>query len=602
MAAAGRQLEEMEENISGDFDSLAEDDGVRRVLGLPPSSKRRRFKPRPSGYTAAPKNTPGTPSSELNPPTNDSASLRPEEIPQIAVTPSTPMPASNPGPAESQGLSLAAFGAIQRYGEWLEEDPAGPGNGEEVFSWSSPLAGLLSQNNTVPGDTQAYAPSSRLLQSPDARHVPDSLVVGGQESSTADQQGNTQVPSATEASPEWPSDGRPRRYRNQEIDGFPSSTEELPANISLEDICRLYPNHLIGHHLRPFIREGWTAQMMWDAQNDSAKGTGAIKRPWNKYEHRILKEKKLMDEEGETARQNQRANSSQHSPGANVQGLVSVMGNNQRETLGAQPANPYQSATFGTGSPQHANDGASVPVEERRAKLRTLLSQELENQGRLIAMRFLNDDPRWNLESRQVRGQRIDEEWIRRAKRLEMTFALNHDIDIEGITSDRNSVKGLLARLKAMVAALSTGTASSAAGTTSSGNLLSKDEKDLQEMKTQLGVLRGWTTEWREQLGGRLRSTPAATGGKVLSSTQQQQSSHDALQNPNAGQHQSSQQTYASATIIACGVSGAPAGQPDLQTAGSLAANDDHQPSALPPADDFSYERLLEEDDVQGLE
>ena len=93
----------------------------------------------------------------------------------------------------------------------------------------------------------------------------------------------------------------PRRIKfhgQNEIKSFPARREALPPNLTLEQICWNYPNHLIGARLRPFIEAGWTATMMWDAMQDSAKGTSAKKRPWNKLEHRLLNEMKRMANAG----------------------------------------------------------------------------------------------------------------------------------------------------------------------------------------------------------------------------------------------------------------------------------------------------------------
>src|SRR5690349_9536693 len=44
-----------------------------------------------------------------------------------------------------------------------------------------------------------------------------------------------------------------KRQRLADVSGFPPRNVPLPIGLSLEDICRNYPNHLIGDGLNPFI-------------------------------------------------------------------------------------------------------------------------------------------------------------------------------------------------------------------------------------------------------------------------------------------------------------------------------------------------------------
>ncbi|ETN46106.1 uncharacterized protein HMPREF1541_00290 [Cyphellophora europaea CBS 101466] len=47
--------------------------------------------------------------------------------------------------------------------------------------------------------------------------------------------------------------------------GYDSSREILPAGLSLEEICELYPNHVWGEMLRIFLSEGWTGASIFEA-------------------------------------------------------------------------------------------------------------------------------------------------------------------------------------------------------------------------------------------------------------------------------------------------------------------------------------------------
>lgn len=43
-----------------------------------------------------------------------------------------------------------------------------------------------------------------------------------------------------------------------ELPNYPKSSEVIPVDVSLEGICKNYPNHLFGVHLDPFIQRKWT--------------------------------------------------------------------------------------------------------------------------------------------------------------------------------------------------------------------------------------------------------------------------------------------------------------------------------------------------------
>ncbi|EXJ81820.1 hypothetical protein A1O1_07885 [Capronia coronata CBS 617.96] len=64
-------------------------------------------------------------------------------------------------------------------------------------------------------------------------------------------------------------------------DEYPASDEILPARLSLEEICRLYPNHVWGSMLRIFMAESWTAEGIWQALPAGYRHAEANTRPWN---------------------------------------------------------------------------------------------------------------------------------------------------------------------------------------------------------------------------------------------------------------------------------------------------------------------------------
>lgn len=48
-----------------------------------------------------------------------------------------------------------------------------------------------------------------------------------------------------------------RAHRN--FRDFPLASEPFPADFTLRELCRKYPNHLLGDNLIPFMQAGWTA-------------------------------------------------------------------------------------------------------------------------------------------------------------------------------------------------------------------------------------------------------------------------------------------------------------------------------------------------------
>ncbi len=102
-------------------------------------------------------------------------------------------------------------------------------------------------------------------------------------------------------------DNRPRtRYRLRIREGragndawkrYRPANATIPAGLTLEDICRRYPNHVWGTGLRLFEAEGWKAKRIWDALPPDGRNEGAGIRPWNYLQARVGREKKALYEE-----------------------------------------------------------------------------------------------------------------------------------------------------------------------------------------------------------------------------------------------------------------------------------------------------------------
>ena len=66
-----------------------------------------------------------------------------------------------------------------------------------------------------------------------------------------------EIPQPRPGAQERRDDNEPRVYR--ELPSFPSFDNPIPAEASIEEICKHYPNHLRGSYLNAFIQYRWTA-------------------------------------------------------------------------------------------------------------------------------------------------------------------------------------------------------------------------------------------------------------------------------------------------------------------------------------------------------
>ncbi|KIW14213.1 hypothetical protein PV08_06994 [Exophiala spinifera] len=87
------------------------------------------------------------------------------------------------------------------------------------------------------------------------------------------------------------------RAGNDAWRGYPPATRVIPARLTLEEICRWYPNHVWGTGLRLFASEGWKAKRIFENLPANARNHGAGSRPWNYLQARVLREKKALYEE-----------------------------------------------------------------------------------------------------------------------------------------------------------------------------------------------------------------------------------------------------------------------------------------------------------------
>lgn len=621
LAATARRLERMEQNIFGESDELAEDDDIRRQLGLPLIPKRRRIGPRSSREPVASSSTSHALTFGGDVTRRGPVPLQLQRVVPGAGTSLMPESATSSVSAESQGVSQAELDAAQRYGRWLEEDEPVRQLGDNELFGSSTLAEPLDQGGAPTFGVPAYTQTSQVEQSSPEHGLQSLQSHPRHESPAPHRRSNVRLPSADERAPrresrkEQPTTRRGRKQGPPEIAGFPPHTQDLPADISLEDMCRLYPHHLFGPHLRQFIRENWTGQMIWDAMDDRAKDTGAAVRPWNKLEHRIIKERNIMADEERAARKSaKRAKVSKQSPGSYAQGRrmasSAFLTHNaqppfiQREVNRAQLTHPYPGATSGAALLQPGSFGFDTAVsgEERMRRVRDAMSTEVRNQATIMMEFLARDDPEWRMRSSEEQGHRAEAEWTRRARRQERTFGIDHGLDTDRLSIEPTSTSGMLRRMKLMLAASSPRTDTLTADANSSGAASSDIERLIEVERMQLEMLQDWTLQLREQLQERSRQSSGTVSESVLRSYQQQQIPLDPRLNAYANPYQSPYQGFTSGSMSAADISSTPAVQQYLPAPAIPAADRLNQESAPAQADDFSYERLLNEGDASEME
>ncbi|EXJ76925.1 hypothetical protein A1O3_10082 [Capronia epimyces CBS 606.96] len=78
---------------------------------------------------------------------------------------------------------------------------------------------------------------------------------------------------------------------------YPAADTILPARLSLQEICKQYPNHVWGSLLRIFIAEGWTAEQIWQELPEDYRHNEATTRPWNYIQAAFGRETDQMTKE-----------------------------------------------------------------------------------------------------------------------------------------------------------------------------------------------------------------------------------------------------------------------------------------------------------------
>ena len=508
LAETGRRLSGMRKRIFGDADDLAEDPVIRKALGLSPPRKRTRRELDFSTPAETAVDMPCMPTSSYRPPNQGRVDSQYIQSGNAATGSLSAKPPALE--AASPSVPGAEHFSVERFSEWLEDNSPASKSGENMglLLETSSVARTSEQSQMIAAGAPVYTPrvqlaelstgSSRQMEFPSHQHE------------------STQLASTTiQVSPQPPQvrqhpTPQRRQHGPYELIAFPPYNQALPAGLTLHQICQDYPNHLKNETMRRFVNAEWSGKKIWDSMRGSAKVSASSTRPWNKLEHRLLKEKKRMaEEQAAQGEQEEDADSSKEivqSSDDEPSGTTTMpevphpyFSNMQSDVVGAEPMSP----ALGAPSPVRATHRGRVreqcttpTVQVRLGTIRQSFKAELEEQKCVLSMMLSYDDQDWVSKSQQEKGRRVREEWIRRAKRLERTFAADHNIDADGLGIEQTSESDMLRRLKILVT-MSKARPIAAESTDDGNRLVTYQE--------QLDVLKDWTAQWRQQLQERAR-------------------------------------------------------------------------------------------------
>lgn len=511
-----------------DSDEQAKDPDLHKLFGLSPPPKRIRHEPQFSASRQISANRPYVPTSSCTVPSHAFLPSRLDQTGQTASNSSRSSPAAIEG--TSPNLSAAELSRAEGLTKWLEDGQTASQSGEIVGSFFG------SSSSALPSGQRRLASPSQATFTQSDQLAEYSQVFGSGTGPTSQLQADSQLPTTNvqvpQQAPQQPQPSKRRRQQQthgtNEITSFPANWEKLPADLTLEQICWDYPNHINGPRLRRFVEAGWTANKIWDAMQDSAKVTSAKKRPWNKLEHRLLKAKKRMaeqesaeeEEEGSEEEDDadfsegnmQGSSSSQLPQNIAGSGFPSPFPYDVRSTATTvRLMNPAPVAPFHAGS---IHDGridepyTSAPVQDHIGMVQSSFRAELGKQKRILSAMISYDDSGWPSRSQQERNRRCEVEWVRRVRRLERSFAADHDIDVDALELEQTSYGQMMKRLYRILKMSKVNSASSAANATSGGPTTSDDETRLLIFREKLEILRDWTAQWRQQLQEHAQRAP----------------------------------------------------------------------------------------------
>jgi hypothetical protein len=407
-----------------------------------------------------------------------------------------------------------------------------------------PSAPLETQNDQIAESCNATG--MQVLQAP-----------GSSLGSNSNQQANMQpLQNTVQVSQQRPQpSNQQRQHLPFENTTFPSRQEQLPPGLTLTQICQDYPNHLHGRGLRPFMEARWSARNIWEAMRDNAQISASKRRPWNRFERRIGREKKVMTEEEEARRGTRGEFTSQGSAPTKYsdQGILqnvvagvqrSLMNDVQSDAGKDQSASPHPTTALPgetvqdgelvvgkdqSTSPQPtaafpgkaAEDGnlvrsaASSAVIKRLKVIHGLMSTELQEQKGILSAMMLYDDPEWLFKSARDRARINEEEWMRHAKAADRILAADRNLDADNLEFEPTTIPQMLLRQNTLLQESHRAAMFAPGSSKSIVPENSVDETRLAAYEEQIVIVQGWTVEWNKELEQRSWSHPDGTTNRV---------------------------------------------------------------------------------------
>ncbi|ERF76364.1 hypothetical protein EPUS_07071 [Endocarpon pusillum Z07020] len=296
-------------------------------------------------------------------------------------------------------------------------------------------------------------------------------------------------------------EGRRRRRigKIKQIPGFPSSSEPLPSNLSLEEMCRSWPNHLHGVSLEPFVEAGWNGRMVWDHMPEAAKD-GSKRQAWNKMVKRLTRTKQQMELEGRgpvgagLTPEAMWKNLVGETSGDAAQQYVAVNAHNGSLTTlhNPQHAEALQDIT----SYQNNQPKPENPFEAMRCAFRA----ELDEQHATIALLLAQQRADWLLISFDEVTSRITQTWMEHAHEHEARFIRENWIDDEDIPFDPVSRVDMLKRLGELICRLLLASNPPRPATNEQEEEAFRQSHYLRVLGEELSILKGWTSAWKWQV------------------------------------------------------------------------------------------------------
>ena len=293
---------------------------------------------------------------------------------------------------------------------------------------------------------------------------------------------------------------RGRKMGNiHQIPGFPSSSEPLPSDLSLEEMCRSWPNHLHGVFLERFVEAGWGGKKVWNYMPEAARD-GPKAQPWNKLTKRLMHTRRRMELEGrgsvgvgltpEAMWKNFVAETSEDAAQQSV--AVNAHSDSESTLHNPQHAEALQDIT----SYQNSQPEPEDPFEGMRCAFQA----ELDKQYETIALLLTQQHADWLLLCFDEVTSRVMQTWMETAHEHEARFIRENFVDDKDIPFDPVSRDDMLKRLGELISKALLASNPPRLATNEQEEEAFRQSHQLLVMEEQLSILKDWTSAWQQQL------------------------------------------------------------------------------------------------------